>query len=265
MNANHAQQDDRLLQLLADRATEGLDFESGAELTRLLVEYPQFDATHFEAAAAAVDLAMSSPPVEPLPRFLRDRVLMDAGRAFTQLDFDQPDETTPMRLAPPKRASAAPLRLLAAACIALAVFGGWWLVGDRTPRSLAVGDQYQRFLRDADDVQHVSWVGKEQGFERVSGEVIWSDTRQSGFMRLVGLPQNDPRVAQYQLWIVDPERDKHPVDGGVFDVTDAGEIIVAIDAKLEVAHPTVFAITLEQPGGVVVSDGPLIVVGTSAS
>jgi hypothetical protein len=40
-----------------------------------------------------------------------------------------------------------------------------------------------------------------------------------GVMRLRGLLANDPAVAQYQLWIFDAERDdRFPVDGGVFDV-----------------------------------------------
>ena len=79
-------------------------------------------------------------------------------------------------------------------------------------------------------------------------------------MRLVGMPVNDPKVRQYQLWIVDPDRDARPVDGGVFDVTDAGEVIIPIDAKLAVSDPAAFAITVEKPGGVVKSAGPLQVV-----
>jgi len=38
----------------------------------------------------------------------------------------------------------------------------------------------------------------------------------------------------------------------VFDVT-GDEVVVAIDAKLRVREPTLFAITIEKPGGVVVS------------
>ena len=58
-----------------------------------------------------------------------------------------------------------------------------------------------------------------------------------------------------------PDRDARPVDGGVFDVpAGAAEVIVTIDAKLAIARPTAFAVTLEKPGGVVVSDGPLLIV-----
>ena len=98
-------------------------------------------------------------------------------------------------------------------------------------------------------------------YAQVKGDVVWSNRRQSGFMRLAGLPANRRSAEQYQLWIVDPSRDEHPIDGGVFDVpAGVDEIVVPIDAKLPVDAPKVFALTLEQVGGVVVSDGPLLVV-----
>jgi len=76
-------------------------------------------------------------------------------------------------------------------------------------------------------------------------------------MRLRGLAANDPIVEQYQLWIFDADRDAaHPVDGGVFDVAASsadGELCIPIDARLPIGKPTLFAITVEKPGGVVVS------------
>lgn len=72
-------------------------------------------------------------------------------------------------------------------------------------------------------------------------------------MRFQGLKANDPKRYQYQLWIFDEARDaRYPVDGGVFDVAGA-ETIVPIVAKVRVNQPTLFAITIEPPGGVVVS------------
>ena len=44
-----------------------------------------------------------------------------------------------------------------------------------------------------------------------------------------------------------------PVDGGVFDVDSSGSVTIPIDAKLKVDSPYLFAITVEKPGGVVVS------------
>ena len=88
------------------------------------------------------------------------------------------------------------------------------------------------------------------------GDVVWSPSRQQGFMRFRGLAANDPAVAQYQLWIFDAERDEaYPVDGGVFDVPPEanGDVVVRIDPRLVVSRAVAFAVTVEQPGGVVVS------------
>ena len=68
-----------------------------------------------------------------------------------------------------------------------------------------------------------------------------------------GLPANDPEQGQYQLWIFDADHPAEtPVDGGVFD-SDGARIRVPIDAKLGVRDPSLFAVTYERPGGVVVS------------
>jgi anti-sigma-K factor RskA len=73
-------------------------------------------------------------------------------------------------------------------------------------------------------------------------------------MTLSGIPKNDPTKAQYQLWIVDPQRDEAPVDGGVFDIpSDGSPAVIPIAAKLALTHPQAFVITLEHPGGVVKS------------
>jgi hypothetical protein len=97
---------------------------------------------------------------------------------------------------------------------------------------------------------------------RLSGStIVWSPSTQRGFMRFVGLPPNDPAKTQYQLWIFDRQRDQaFPVDGGVFDVPSTGEVIVPITAKLRVGDATLFAVTVEHPGGVVVSRREHIVV-----
>jgi Anti-sigma-K factor rskA len=97
-------------------------------------------------------------------------------------------------------------------------------------------------------------------YRDVSGNVIWSDAKQRGFMTLEGIPVNDPKVAQYQLWIVDPKRDEAPVDGGVFDIIGEGSpVVIPIMAKLGLSDPQMFVITLEQPGGVVKSKQEIIV------
>jgi hypothetical protein len=124
--------------------------------------------------------------------------------------------------------------------------------------------QQREGLIGAPDAIRIPWGRSDQpGYASVTGDVVWSDSRQEGYLRLVGLPPNDPAQQQYQLWIVAPGRDRHPVDGGVFDVGSRGEVIVKIDAKLPVSLPAAFAVTLEKPGGVVVSTQPLLLVAAT--
>jgi anti-sigma-K factor RskA len=74
-------------------------------------------------------------------------------------------------------------------------------------------------------------------------------------MTLANLPPNDRDKRQYQLWIVDRGRmHAEPVDGGVFDVDDTGATIIAIRPALAIRDATLFAVTDEPPGGVVVSE-----------
>ncbi len=97
--------------------------------------------------------------------------------------------------------------------------------------------------------------------------MVWDPATQRGFLRLVGLAANDPAVHQYQLWIFDGGRDKrYPVDGGVFNIpAAAGEVVIPIHAALPVLSAKAFAVTVEKPGGVVVSGREHVVVLGAAS
>ncbi len=125
---------------------------------------------------------------------------------------------------------------------------------------------------DADSAQQLAnarfslrraWTpGNDPSGQRVTGDVIWDGDTQRGYMRFTNLPKNNRSVEQYQLWIFDASRDeRYPVDGGVFDVVadGSGRVVVPIRARLKVRTPTMFAVTIERPGGVVVSDRSRIV------
>jgi hypothetical protein len=154
--------------------------------------------------------------------------------------------------------------MITAAAVMVASIAWWPMpkVSGPGPFVPTLVDQRARLLNEAGDVLTVAWAPPEDArFAGVSGDVVWSNAKQTGFLRLRGMPANNPSEKQYQLWIVDPARDKEPVDGGVFDVAAGqAEIVIPIDPKLAVRGPAAFAITLEQPGGVVVSEGPLLVV-----
>lgn len=117
----------------------------------------------------------------------------------------------------------------------------------------------EEFLKVADDLTTAKFSGVG-AYKGIDGEVVWSDDSQEGYMTLSNLPPNDPAKKQYQLWIVDPSRDDEPVDGGVFDIpADRATAVIPISNPLTVKNPQAFVITLEQPGGVVVSTQDVVV------
>ena len=71
-----AQVEDRMIELLADRALGTLSREDAAELEQLLARYPHLDTDVLDIAAASLDLAWTKRPYEPLPAHLADRVEM---------------------------------------------------------------------------------------------------------------------------------------------------------------------------------------------
>jgi hypothetical protein len=265
--------DERLLDLLAARASEGLSPAEQSELDALLRQHPDVDADAFETTAAAIDLAFAraeSTETEGLPDDLRARLLADA----TAAPAEPVTNVTGFRVPATRTAPAASGGFrgfkewggwaVAAAALAFAAWLGTRevpapVVAPEVPPTVA---EQRQALIDGGALQ-VAWATPEiPAYAGVQGDVVWSSAEQRGFMRLSNLPVNDPAEAQYQLWIVDPGRDAEPVDGGVFDMPAApagGAAIIPIDAKLPIGRPAVFAITLEKPGGVVVSEGPLLV------
>jgi hypothetical protein len=250
---------ERALDLLADRATQALDSGEQAELDRLLGEHPELDDDSLDLAAAAAALAFER-PAGPMPAHLRERVEAD-GRAFFG-----PERTAPAAgvLVSPKRAewlSSTGLSwtgwLAAAACIVLAAVA-WWPRAEPAPPAPipapTLAEMRERLKADR-GVVVASWEGPKGPATGVEGDVVWSDAEQRGYMRFRGLAPNDPSRQQYQLWIFSAnQEEKYPVDGGVFDVSAPdGDVIVPIDAKIRVEDPKLFAVTIEKPGGVVVS------------
>jgi anti-sigma-K factor RskA len=110
-------------------------------------------------------------------------------------------------------------------------------------------------LAKSDSLKITLGATKEPSAAGMTGDVVWDPVMQRGFLHFAGLAANDPAVHQYQIWIFDSGRDKrYPVDGGVFDVpANASEVVIPIRAALMVLKPAAFAVTVEKPGGVVVS------------
>lgn len=279
--------EERIYELLADRATIGLAPGDEAELHELLAEpdaKDTVDVLGYDLAAAAVELA-HTPDNEPLPLALRKRVQRDAREFFAPaapaVDADEPLPAPlpfrrPERQAPsePSVESSKPRHLdpirftgwlAAAALFMLVIFRGApeappEISPESPPQAAAEpplppGDARSELLAAAgEEALRVPFTATEDPAAKdAGGDVVWSTAEQRGFLRFAGLPENVPSEWQYQLWIFDREQDeRYPIDGGVFDVT-GDEVVVPIDPKLEVAEPTLFAVTIEKPGGVVVS------------
>jgi len=226
---------ERLIELMAQRATEGLASADEREFDELAAAERGTEVDAFEYAAAAFQLAYLD--VEPMPEEVSRNIAL------------------PPRKAPsiaPKTAPRMPSRLWPQA--------GWIAAAALLVVTILVWPRAETL--DEGSALRASWKPVDERYGGVAGEVVWDEQSQRGYMVFRGLPVNDPSKEQYQLWIVDgrEEHYKHPVDGGVFDAASTGEIRVPIDAKLPVERAKAFVITAEQPGGVVVSDGPFLVV-----
>lgn len=254
MTDNSSPRQERLEELLAGRVLGDLSPSEEAELARMIDSEGAL-AEAFERVGAACDLAFLS-EVEPMPEDVRAHIL-DRGRRLVAAAQNAAPRG-PRRLdapeAPPAPRSLHTFGWWAAAAGFLLAAAAWWPRVDSSipPRPEAMWAALER----RPDLLDLAWSpGPDDRGAHVRGRVRWSNDGQEGVMRFAGLPANDPAVSQYQLWIFDRTQDANtPVDGGVFDVTGDGEVLIPIDAKLGVVEPYLFAVTIEKRGGVPVSD-----------
>lgn len=263
-----------LEELLAGEALGDLSHEESRELSQLLASsngQSNANRREIERTAALVDLALAGGIWEAMPEKLRSSIARDAGNYVAQRSEATAGDAP--SASPAASRGGAPRGLtvreamawLAAAACLLAALGAFWMrVRSAGPETVRSATQLRAdLLSRAPDVVQVGWAAADKPFDAaVSGDVVWSNSRQEGYLRFRGMAVNDPSKRQYQLWIVDPARDAEPIDGGVFDIPSTGEVVLPIDAKLPVVSPQAFAVTVEKPGGVVVSEGPLRLVAS---
>jgi hypothetical protein len=248
VSAHFAGWDRRTLELALDEVTFGL---APGDRRELLTRADARSLEELELAVAELSVAalgeLESPPAE-----LTRRIAADA-RAW----LAAPD---PARPAPPPavpvRTARVP-RWAAAGWLAAALVLALFVLERVRARPLDPSQRRAELVAGATDLVRAQWKASDDPLAGgVSGEVVWSSARQEGYMSFRSLPSNDPARNQYQLWIFDPTRadwEARPVDGGVFDVGPGEEVVVPVEAKLEVRRAVLFALTLEAPGGVVVS------------
>ena len=238
---NPSDQKLRFDELSAGRALGDLTVDEARELVMLGKQLGIDPDLAFELLAASIEVDLVQ--VGPLPAGLAARLHKCADEMTAP-----PVIITPQVPAWQKLIRNPLTGWAAAAAIAiLAILGS-----QKTPQ-VSPARAEAKLRTEARDLIERKFAGLGT-FKDAGGKVIWSDQLQQGYMTLSGIPVNDPKKAQYQLWIVDPKRDELPVDGGVFDIpTDGSPVVVPIAAKLALTNPQAFVITLEQPGGVVKS------------
>ncbi len=296
----HGSADDALVDLLVKQVTEGLSPAEQRELDVLDSALVSAELRGIERAAAALTLAgttLVQPPAElraALER--RGAELFAAGRPAggNVVNFQAP-AAAPTTAAAPFVDDASTARrnspwgwLAAAACLVLAVLG--WMRSPQVivapvdtvqlspptsgppaevpapPPAPTPAEERAAMLASADTVKVTLGATKDPAAAGVTGDAVWDPATQKGFLHFVGLASNDPSVRQYQIWIFDGKRDKkYPVDGGVFDVpADTSDVVIPIHATLSIAQAKAFAVTVEKPGGVVVSAlGHVVVLGAT--
>lgn len=251
-------------------------------------------AEAFELAAAEVDLSFGPGDYEPLPDHVRTR-LNDTAKAFLS------GSSAPQAVAGRIRPSAVPSTtgsqsgsgmvwggwIAAAACLGLAALG--WFAPRAVPTApgavqevaelVTPSEARQALLDSGRELLAMQWNpwslgGEGPEVQDVTGDVIWDEVTQTGFMRFSGLPSNAESGEVYQLWIIDDRGlfdetgQSARISGGVFSVGPddvdplTGEIVVPISAALDVQNAAHFAITIEENGGTWVSDMSRRVVST---
>lgn len=254
----------RLEELLIQRNLEGIDDGEARELESLLKAFPGVDAEAFDRTVAAVSLAHLQ-VAEEMPAELYSSIQargVEIVEATQQTDRSQSWHASrsvrPIRTSNASRDRDTSRKvmlpwILAAASVALVVVS-WWPISSPGPQSDPLS---QRAALIGSGATLQTWTATEDATAiGASGDVVWDNELQVGYMRFSRLAANDPGEFQYQLWIFDSARDeRYPVDGGVFDIpAGASEIVIPIRASIPVRNPVLFAVTVEAPGGVVVSD-----------
>lgn len=262
------------------------DFAVGDQPSNDYNELNALDADHsvrelFEAAAAQIDAAYAETDPIEMPVGLEDK-LMAAIPTDQQQTRNVPampqlklTDDAPVRSQAQVHTSGSPTWfpwMVAAASIVVA--GIVLLRPQPAAPVLTLEQQRDQLIAQTDEgaLLRYSWTPTDDPavVGDVTGELVWDEATDQGYMTISGLDVNDPDDYQYQLWIFDATRPlnelpqfagpfdglltQRPIDGGVFDITSTGEVIIPIDPKLLVKQGVAFAVTVERPGGVVVSD-----------
>ncbi len=260
---------EKMLDLICKQAMYGLNEQELQELERYEFEVAESESIDLTVATLSlIDLDTT----QEMPAHLQSRILASAENFFAEEKAREGSPAPVGEVVSTDSKGSTPWfgwlgwAAAAAACIALAVVifiprnQQPPIVAGPTPSPTvsAAPDparEREQLIESSGQVLTAQFgKGNVKEVENVSGDVVWSDEKQAGYLRLRGLPRNDVSKETYQLWIIaENHNPKTPVDGGTFNVNAEGEVIIPIDAKLKVINPQAFAVTIEKPDGVVVS------------
>ena len=260
---NNSKNNERLVELLIDRATVGLSAAEDAELSRLLAEESIDDDYSFDYIAHLLlesegtkQTTGDESEMKSLPDHIRSQVVDTAEQHLPEKSLVLSSGSQPMH----RNRREILAWFAAAACLAIAAFA--WSGSTEQSRTdliaMASADELDKFIRSSEEDDLVE-VDLKQGTDSVasgaSGKVFWNRKTKRGFVRIDGLSVNDSAKEQYQLWIIDKERgiEDRP-NAGVFDISSDGMNVFTFSSDLEVFQAQGFAVTVEKPGGVAVSD-----------
>ena len=241
-------------ELLAEISVFGSDSLTPEE--QIQVASFSTEISDFEVIAAAT--LQQDISEEPIPNAVQKRLaaLIEGERdsiAPTGIQSKQkPPSNTKARL----RGPGLPIWVTwfaAAACLLIGVAIGRI---DSRPPTATIAERMEQLLGRPGTIV-AKWEGQaDPAGDGVTGRVVWNEKLDEGYMTFIGLSPNDPQIEQYQLWVFDDARDPEiPVDGGVFDVVGSPkEVVVPIRQNLSITKASLFAITVEKPGGVMKSD-----------
>lgn len=246
-----------LLDLLVVQSTQPMSDDENIELQRLLKEYPEYNNYEFDEIASLAHMSyhLNDKRIhDKLPSDIKSKIL-NSQKKIDSLSFYKIKINDFMRslFYKPAYAWAITVLLTIGLSFSMIEFKNYENNFKYLPLKRGV------LQLTSNDLIEYPWYSKESDFALAKGDIVWSNKSQKGFIKISGMPINDPLQKQYQIWIIDPIKYKQPVDGGVFNIKIVGkDIIIPINPKLPISNAKGFAITIEQPGGVVVSSQNLI-------
>lgn len=244
----------RALDLLADRAVQGLDATETRALGALLHNASWLDDGSFERSAAAIELAFRDPRPEPLPPFLRRRLEVEGRRLISEQAPDDAFDAAPVIPHPRgRRLRTSPwIGFATAASLVLAL--GWFVRYANTPiethcilerMDRLAQDESRRELMAEEDVVRMAWSSPTD--DDPHGEIVWSSGRQEGVVWVENLPA-EARGSTLHLWIFRRDGAGSAIDGGAFTADAEGGAVIAVALAGESVEPLRFALTIDHEG-----------------